>query len=849
MLEVINIKQTMKIFTDYNKKQLKSFQKILLEVNSLEEKVKKLSNNELQQQTEKFKSALENGKKLDDILPEAFSLVREAAFRTLEMRHFDSQIIGGITIHNGMIAEMATGEGKTLVCTLPAYLNALSGKGVHVVTVNDYLAKRDAKWMEPIYNMLGLSVGIITAETAQEERKQEYKKDITYATNNELGFDYLRDNMASKKEQIVMKGLNFAIIDEVDSILIDEARTPLIISGGAEDKSEIYKLINSFVRFFEPLDYTIDAKAKTVNLTDGGTNKFERLLHQSIRMNGSLFDSHNIFLFNFLTQSLKAHFLFKKDVDYIVHNNEVMIIDEFTGRVMEGRRYGQGLHQAIEAKEKLPIKSENRTLASITYQNYFNMYKKISGMTGTAATEKIEFEEIYNLPVIQIPSNRPIIRKDYNDAIYIDKKSKLNMIVEQIKKCYEKEQPVLVGTISIESSEEISELLKKHKLPHSVLNAKNHEKEAKIIENAGLPKAITIATNMAGRGTDIKLGGIYEYDDNLSEEANNKQKQIWQENNKKVIESGGLFVIGTERHESRRIDNQLRGRSGRQGDAGASLFFLALDDHLLKVFGTDKMQGMFKKLGVKENEVISHKWISNAIAKAQKKVEQYNFDIRKNLLNFDNVVSEQRKIIYEQRHEILFDEGDIFATVEGIAESLIKENIAVYANPKLAQEQWDTVILEENIKRIFNIDINKLNIENLEEEITKIAKDRLKSRQKELGEENFKLIMNNVCLQTIDYLWMEHLSALDNLKNSINLRAYANKDPLNEYKKEALEYFSNMFHLIEENIATIAFNSTFEEREEEELIIENTETQNQKIGRNEPCHCGSGKKYKHCHGR
>ncbi len=837
----------MKIFTDYNKKQLKSFQKTLFSVNSLEEQIKKLSDEELKKQTEKFKDALKNGKKLGDILPEGFACVREAAFRALGMRHFDSQIIGGITIHNGMIAEMATGEGKTLVCTLPAYLNALLGKGVHVVTVNDYLAKRDAKWMEPIYNMLGLEVGIITAETKQEDRKKEYEKDITYATNNELGFDYLRDNMANNKEQIVMRGLNFAIIDEVDSILIDEARTPLIISGGAEDKSEIYKLINSFVRFFETADYTIDAKAKTVNLTDSGTNKFERLLHQSIKMNGSLFDSHNIFLFNFLTQSLKAHFMFKKDVDYIVHNNEVMIIDEFTGRVMEGRRYGQGLHQAIEAKEKLPIKSENRTLASITYQNYFNMYKKISGMTGTAATEKLEFEEIYNLPVIQIPSNRPIVRKDYNDAIYIDKNSKLNMIVEQIKKCYEKSQPVLVGTISIESSEEISELLKKHKLPHSVLNAKNHEKEAKIIENAGLPNAITIATNMAGRGTDIKLGGVYEKDPSLTEEENQKNKQKWEENNKIVKESGGLFVIGTERHESRRIDNQLRGRSGRQGDAGASLFFLALDDHLLKVFGTNKMQGMFKKLGVKENEVISHKWISNAIAKAQKKVEQYNFDIRKNLLNFDNVVNEQRKIIYEQRHDILFDEGDIFATVEEIAKTLISENIATHADPKLAKEQWDFEILEENIKRIFNIDIKKLKTENLEEEITKIAKARLKEKEQELGKENFKFIMNNICLQTIDYLWMEHLSALDNLKNSINLRAYANKDPLNEYKKEALEYFGNMFHIIEENIATIAFNSTFQE-EEEDPIIENSEA-TQKIGRNEPCFCGSGKKYKHCHGK
>ena len=829
------------IFSGKNTAIIKKFQTVINQINHLESEISKLSNEELKQKTAYFQNKLDQKATLESIMPEAFAVVREAAKRTLNQRPFDVQLMGGLALHSGAIAEMSTGEGKTLVSTMPAYLNALSKKGVHIVTVNDYLAKRDSEWMGKVYNFLGLSVGAILSKTSDEERKIAYNSDITYATNNELGFDYLRDNMKYDMQNMSQRQLNYAIIDEVDSILIDEARTPLIISGPASDKTHFYKLTSSFVNKVSSKDFEIDEKNKNIHLTEEGLTKFEDLLKKSgLELKGGVFDSQNIELYHFFMQSLKASHLYKKDVDYIIKDKEVVIIDEFTGRMMEGRRYSEGLHQAIEAKENLPIRSENQTLASITFQNYFKLYNKISGMTGTAKTEANEFLEIYSLEVISIPTNKKLLRKDKADKIYISLKEKENAILEKVKNCFAHKQPVLIGTTSIERSEKFSSLLKSANIPHNVLNAKFHDKEAEIISQAGKSGAITIATNMAGRGTDIKLGGnldlsIEEATKNLNtkeeitEEINTLTK-LHEKEKAKIMELGGLVIIGTERHESRRIDNQLRGRAGRQGEAGETTFYLSLEDDLMRVFGSNKLESMLQKIGFKENEVITHPLITKAIERAQKKVEEYNFEIRKSLLKFDNVINEQRKVIYEQRKEILTSTLDIKNLLINIIEEVTTKTIQLYLPENDYREKWDIINFNLELHKLLNLSLNCQDIlitqrkplNFLKDEIITLATSNLNNKidlientistinkiPKDETHNEFNKLIKNIILQSIDMNWKQHLLELDYIRSSINLRSFANKDPLHEYQQEAFVLFQGMLEELNSNIITVVSHLT-----------------------------------------
>jgi len=854
-----------KFFGTPNDRYLKKINLLLEEVNKLEPEVEKLSDDELKNTTLKLKELYSSHNNLDELLPEAFATVREAAKRTLGQRHYDAQIIGGIVLHQGKISEMKTGEGKTLVSTLSAYLNAITGNGVHVVTVNDYLASRDSEWMGKIYKFLGLSVGCIIPNIEDEERKKAYNCDITYATNNELGFDFLRDNMKFSFEQMVQRPFSYAIVDEVDSILIDEARTPLIISGPTEDNSELYTKINTLIPLLKEEDIEIDEKTKSVNLTEIGNENIEKILKDKLLLKGeNLYDPENVSMVHHINQAIRANKLFEKDTDYIVSDNKVVIIDEFTGRMMEGRRFSDGLHQALEAKEKVSIKNENQTLASVTFQNYFRMYPKLSGMTGTALTEANEFMEIYNLEVISIPTHKNMIRIDHNDEVYRTAEEKWEAVIENIKKANTKKQPVLVGTTSIEKSEMLSTLLKKQKIKHNVLNARNHAEEANIIALAGATSAVTIATNMAGRGTDIQLGGNKDV---IAIFNPNKLDEI-PKNKELALEAGGLLVIGTERHESRRTDNQLRGRSGRQGDPGESKFFLSLEDDLMRIFGSEKLDTVLLKLGLKKGEAIIHTWVNRAIQKAQEKVEGRNFEIRKNLLRFDDVMNDQRKAIYEQRKELM-QVDNISETLENMRNEIIDDLVNISIPEKAYAEQWDLNSLNNALKK-YGLDlplsewakkdgVTEIEFKNL---IKKEAETKISNKIDIFGVQNMQTIEKQIMLQVVDQNWKEHLLQLDQLKQGIGLRAYAQRDPLNEYKSEAFNLFQEMLENIRNQVTTIILNielsSKIPERKEENMTLIKEPTDNnkktntpiisKKIGRNETCPCGSGKKYKNCHG-
>jgi preprotein translocase subunit SecA len=838
-----------KIFGSQNERELKKLWPMVDRINSFEPSMKALGNDELKAQTIRFKERIEKGETLDDLLPEAFATVREASVRTLKMRHFDAQLIGGMVLHQGKIAEMKTGEGKTLAATLPAYLNSLTGKGVHIITVNDYLARRDTEWMGQVYSFLGLSVGCILHGLDDPERQAAYHSDITYGTNNEFGFDYLRDNMKFYKESIVQGDLNYAIVDEVDSILIDEARTPLIISGQAEKSTNLYYEINTVIpRLSRDADYVIDEKARTAVLTEEGVAKAEKLIKVE-----NLYDPRNIETLHHINQALKAHALFKRDVDYIVKEGEVIIVDEFTGRLMPGRRYSEGLHQALEAKENVKIENENQTLATITFQNYFRMYEKLAGMTGTADTEAAEFKKIYSLDVSVIPTHMPMIRHDFPDMIYKTKKEKFEAVMNEIGELHKKGQPVLVGTISIDVSEDLSQKLKKKGIPHTVLNAKNHEKEAEIVSMAGQKGAVTISTNMAGRGTDIVLG-------------------------EGVTELGGLRIIGTERHESRRIDNQLRGRSGRQGDPGSSRFYLALEDDLLRIFGGERMSSIMERLGMEEGEPIEHNLISRAIENAQSKVEAHNFDIRKQLIEYDDVMNQQREVIYRQRREALKGES-LKPAIEDMIRDKADEIAETYADEKTAPEEWNLKGLDEAVFNQYNFHmtisedlLDGLNAEGLAEAITTAALELYTKKEGEIGEENFRQLERYVMLNTVDTLWKDHLLSMDHLKEGIGLRGYAQQNPLIVYKKEGFEMFQEMISRIQEQTLSILFRIQPAEPEkieateyfghkpkEQNLIFSGSGDEpqkkkpvrraNDKTGRNDPCPCGSGKKFKKCCGK
>ncbi len=902
-----------KIFGSRNDRMIKNYRKRVEEVNKLEEQYKAISDDELKAKTSEFKQRLQDGEKLDAILPEAFAVVREASIRVFGMRHYDVQLIGGMVLHDGKIAEMRTGEGKTLMATLACYLNALEGKGVHVVTVNDYLASRDAKWMGQLYGFLGMTTGVIVAGLSHEQRKAAYDADITYGTNNEFGFDYLRDNMAFSLDEKVQRELHYAIVDEVDSILIDEARTPLIISGASGESSELYQTMNNLVPKLQASsvsedekdpdddsepdgDYTVSEKNKNVYLTEKGHEKVEQLLTEAglIKEGESLYDPAHIALMHHVIAALRAHVLFHKDVDYVVKDNQIVIVDEFTGRTMEGRRWSDGLHQAIEAKEGVPIQNENQTLASITFQNYFRLYNKLSGMTGTADTEAFEFQSIYGLEVVVIPTNKPMIRKDHADQVYLNFELKFKAVIEDIKDCVKREQPVLVGTTSIENSEFLSQQLKKLGIKHQVLNAKQHEKEAYIIENAGKPGAVTIATNMAGRGTDIVLGGNLEAAlANAKDADKEKVTEKWHEDHQKVIGAGGLHIIGTERHESRRIDNQLRGRAGRQGDPGSSRFYLSLEDPLMRMFVPERMANMMRKLGLDDGEAIEHSMVSNAIEKAQRKVEAHNFDIRKNLLEYDDVANDQRKVIYAQRSELMAAD-DISAGINAMREDVIRDIFAKYIPPGSIEESWDVPGLEKELADMFGEAVpiaqwleedNSLHEEPLFEKVLEFYTKLYEQKKQSTEAEYFARMEKAVMMQTLDQLWKEHLAAMDYLRQSIGLRGYAQKDPKQEYKRESFEMFTALLDSIKHEVigtlAKIEVPSVEQIREYEEELLrqqqeqefqyqhfdmeslaeqagldENLEAkqepfvrEGQKVGRNEPCPCGSGKKYKHCHGK
>ena len=915
----------MKLFKSYSEKEVKRVMPIVNKINSLEPEMEKLTDHELKEKTNYFKKQLSEGKTLDDILPEAFAVVREASKRALGMRHFDVQLIGGIILHQGRIAEMKTGEGKTLVATLPVYLNALEGKGVHVITVNDYLAKRDSEWMGKLYKFLGLSVGLVIAGMDPNAKQKAYAADITYGTNNEFGFDYLRDNMVIYKNQLVQRGLHYAIVDEIDSILIDEARTPLIISGRANESSDLYKKANDFVRRLEPkviieedvkdfeqaednekYDYIVDLKAKSASLTQKGIKKAEEFFGLE-----NFNDLENSTLVHHVNQALRAHGVMKKDIDYIVKDGEVLIVDEFTGRIMYGRRYNNGLHQAIEAKERVKIADESKTLATITFQNYFRMYNKLSGMTGTAMTEEAEFEEIYNLDVVSIPTNKPMVRKDENDVIYKNENAKFRAVIESVKESHAKGQPVLIGTVSIEKSEKLSKLLNEARIPHEVLNAKSHEKEAMIVAQAGKYGAVTIATNMAGRGTDIMLGGNSEYlakeemrknrvPEYLIEESNTyyetddqdilrareqfnklveKYEEQIKEEKQKVIAAGGLKIIGTERHESRRIDNQLRGRSGRQGDVGESKFYIGLDDDLMKIFGGDAITRVYNTLGADENMPIQSRMISKAVENAQKKVEGRNFSIRKNVLKYDDVMNVQREIIYNQRREVL-DGKDIHENIVNMITTIAEETVSTYIEGEDGKAV-NAESLNTEISNIFGIDMaefintHEKDSNAIIEELEKQAIEKYQAKEEEITSEKMRELERVVMLKVVDEKWMNHIDSMDELKNGIGLRAYGQQDPVVKYRTEGMDMFEEMVANIKLDVVKILMNIRKQngdvKRQEAAKITGaaleainsvdggkkiNTPEYSQtvvnegpKIGRNDPCPCGSGKKYKNCCGR
>ncbi|MFO1370979.1 MAG: preprotein translocase subunit SecA [Candidatus Competibacteraceae bacterium] len=905
----MNILKT--IFGSRNDRVLRRMRKVVDRINALEPGITALSDAELRAKTDAFKNRLTQGESLDAVLPEAFAVVREASKRTLEMRHFDVQLIGGIVLHEGKIAEMRTGEGKTLVATLPVYLNALTGKGVHVVTVNDYLARRDSEWMGQIYTFLGMSVGVVIAGMSPEEKRAAYGADITYGTNNEYGFDYLRDNMAFDLEQKVQRPLHYALVDEVDSILIDEARTPLIISGPAEESSELYRRVNEIVPKLTrqkvedgPGDYSVDEKVKQVYLTEDGHQRIEDLLLEGglLREGESLYDAANLGVFHHLNACLRAHALFHKDVEYIVRGGEVIIVDEFTGRTMPGRRWSDGLHQAIEAKERVPIQAENQTLASITFQNYFRLYQKLAGMTGTADTEAFEFQQIYGLEVIVAPTHLPMIRKDMGDLVFLTPQEKFEAVLADIRDCRKRGQPTLVGTTSIEVSELLSGLLDKEKIPHQVLNAKQHEREAEIIAQAGQPGTVTIATNMAGRGTDIVLGGNLqaelkamppEADAAACEEA----RQNWQVRHEQVVAAGGLHVIGTERHEARRIDNQLRGRSGRQGDPGSSRFYLSLEDNLLRIFASDRVAGLMQKLGMEKGEAIEHPWVTKAIENAQRKVEAHNFDIRKNLLEFDDVANDQRKVMYAWRNELMEAE-DVSATLKDMRADVLKQIIDQHIPPQSLEEQWNVAGLEEALEREFGLSLpirawldadHDLHEEPLRERVHTELEQLYTQKEALVGTAWMRQFEKAVLLQVLDSHWREHLAAMDYLRQGIHLRGYAQKNPKQEYKREAFEMFQALVQRIHHEAVSFLVRAQFQAEPapipeprrpaptamrfehaevsalaEDEAGDEEDDTggearhqtpqtpfvrEGRKVGRNEPCPCGSGKKYKHCHGQ
>mgnify|MGYP004633043365 FL=1 len=899
-----------KLFGSANDRYVKRQYKIVEQINSLEPTIAPLSDEQLRAKTDEFRARLKQGETLDDLLPEAFAVVREAAKRTLGQRHYDVQLIGGIVLHRGQIAEMKTGEGKTLVATLAAYLNALEGKGVHIVTVNDYLAKRDAEWMGQVYRFLGLTVDYIVHEKNDDERRAAYNSDIIYATNNELGFDYLRDNMKFRLSDMVQRPFNYAIVDEVDSILIDEARTPLIISGAAEDSSEKYILVNKIIPQLVAADYEKDEKAKSVTLTEAGMTHVEALLKEvGLIKEGGLYDIANVSLVHHVNQALRAHKMHIRDVDYIVKNNKVVIIDEFTGRMMEGRRYSDGLHQAIEAKEGVAIQSENQTLASITFQNYFRIYPKLAGMTGTAMTEEAEFNDIYNLTCVEIPTNRPVLRQDLHDEIYRTEKEKYNAIIKTILECHSKGQPVLVGTTSIEKSELVAEMLRKASdVKFQVLNARHHEQEAAIVAQAGVSGAITIATNMAGRGTDIQLGGNVDMrlkselkGDETEEQIASMREKIKSEveaDKNKVKAAGGLYILGTERHESRRIDNQLRGRSGRQGDPGTSKFYLSLEDDLMRIFGSERMSVMLQRLGLPEGEALVHPWISKALEKAQQKVEERNFDIRKNLLKYDNVMNDQRKVIYEQRKELM-EADDVSETIVDMRHDQLRNviyNRIVYGS---SPREWPVEEIRQDLARLSGVDLpiaewaaeKEMESEKLVDKVIEAIDAKVAEKNAGVPAEIVRLVEKSILLQELDSLWKDHIATLEYMRHTIVLRAYGQKDPLNEYKKEAFNLFSDMLNQLGEKVTFILLRTVIQSKDADKVENQNPKHTNVqaihesptslvggqpepetaekqepfqynkgsvdpnnpatwgKVARNDLCPCGSGKKYKHCHGQ
>ncbi|MDD4977036.1 MAG: preprotein translocase subunit SecA [Gallionella sp.] len=894
------------IFGSRNDRLLKQYRATVIIINKLEAEIGKLSDDQLRERTESLKQRSANGESLDNLLPEAFAVVREGSRRILGMRHYDVQLIGGMALHYGKIAEMRTGEGKTLMATLPAYLNAISGRGVHVVTVNDYLASRDAAWMGTLYRFLGLSVGVILSQMDPRDKQAAYASDITYGTNNEFGFDYLRDNMATQREERFQRGLNFAIVDEVDSILIDEARTPLIISGQAEDDVAIYAVMNKLAPQLRkqkdeesPGDFSVDEKSQQILLSEVGHEHAEQLLTNAglLPEGGSLYDPANISLIHHLYAALRAHNLFLRDQHYVVQNNEVVIVDEFTGRLMSGRRWSDGLHQAVEAKEGVVVQKENQTLASITFQNYFRMYNRLSGMTGTADTEAYEFQQIYSLETVIIPPNRPTIRKDMMDKVYLTAKEKYLAVITDIKECYERGQPVLVGTTSIENSELLASYLEKEGLPHEVLNAKQHAREAEIIAQAGSPKAVTIATNMAGRGTDIVLGGNIEKqielvraDEALSEAAKLERiadmKTAWALVHQQVLASGGLHIIGTERHESRRVDNQLRGRAGRQGDAGSSRFYLSLEDPLLRIFASDRVTAIMNKFKLPEGEAIEHSWVTRAIENAQRKVEARNYDMRKQILEYDDVANEQRKVIYQQRTELL-ESADITETISAMREGVLESAVDLHLPPGSMEEQWDAPALEKTLASDFALDVpvvlwlaneKELDLAGVGARVRETAQQLYQAKVDLVGADNMHHYERAIMLQSLDQHWREHLAALDHLRQGIHLRGYAQKNPKQEYKREAFELFASMLEAIKLEVTQVLMSVQVRSEQdvadveappapenvqyhhadyEEALANPSAETEEaapfvragEKIGRNDPCPCGSGKKYKQCHGK
>ncbi len=900
-----------RVFGSRNERQLRQLNRIVAKINALEPEIEKLSDEQLQAKTPEFKQRIAGGEALDKVLPEAFAVCREAGRRVLGMRHYDVQLIGGMVLHLGKIAEMRTGEGKTLVATLPVYLNALEGKGVHVVTVNDYLARRDAAQMGKLYNWLGLSVGVVYPGMPHSDKREAYAADITYGTNNEFGFDYLRDNMALSKADRYQRGLHYAIVDEVDSILIDEARTPLIISGPADDSPELYIRVNRVVPHLVKQeaedgegDFWVDEKGKQVHLSEAGMEHAEQLLVEAGILDGEtegLYAAQNLTVVHHLNAALRAHAIYQRDVDYIVRDGEVVIVDEFTGRTLAGRRWSDGLHQAVEAKEGVPVQRENQTLASITFQNLFRMYKKLSGMTGTADTEAFEFQSIYGLEVVVIPTNRPTIRKDSPDQVFLNRKGKFNAVLADIEECAKRGQPVLVGTTSIETSEMLSEHLSKAGVKHEVLNAKQHDREATIVANAGRPAAVTIATNMAGRGTDIVLGGSLEAEIHaLGEDATDEQKAAvkaeWQKRHDAVKAAGGLHIVGTERHESRRIDNQLRGRSGRQGDPGSSRFYLSLEDNLMRIFASDWVQKAMRMMGMKEDDVIEDRLVSRQIEKAQRKVEAHNFDIRKNLLDFDDVNNDQRKVIYAQRDELL-DAESVKDNVDGIRDDVIFDIVARFVPPNSIDEQWDLRGLEATLESDFGLQMSltdlvkqheELDAEAIASKVQERVNQHFAEKEASLGEETMRALEKHVMLTVLDQSWKEHLARMDYLRQGIYLRGYAQKQPKQEYKKEAFELFSEMLENVKREVVTLLARVRIRSEEEVAALEEAERQQAQarmqasqfqhqnaggygadeevaemqaaqgvsqvtrdepKVGRNDPCPCGSGKKYKHCHGQ